>query len=337
MITEKDWINVTKTTAIACYNHIGKENEKAADAAAVDAMRGAFNVMNMYSKIVIGEGERDEAPMLYIGEIVGKLRDKYNIDDNIITNKICFDIAVDPLEGTTLCAQNKPNAISVLAASSPKCLLHAPDVYMDKIAIGNGFPKNIIDLDVSIIENIRNLSKAKKSNISDICVAVLERDRHQKLIKDIISTGAKIKLFTDGDISTVIATCMPKLGIDMYVGIGGAPEGVLAAAAITIMGGQMQGRLIFKNEDEKTRARKIGIMDNAFNNKYTNEDMAHGDELIFVATGVTDGFLLNGVKLMHNKYNVSTGNNSTGNKDNSNIFTTHSLIISMKNKKLKFI
>ncbi len=272
----------TEAASIASYALIGKLDEKAADAKAVDAMRSQLNTLNIDGTIVIGEGERDQAPMLYIGEKIG----------NELGEKI--DIALDPLEGTTLCAHSKPDSMSVIAFAHSGCFLHAPDVYMEKIAIGISSSDQIIDLDNSLKTNLSNLAKAKKCDLSDLMVMVLKRERHNELIAKIIETGARVKLIEDGDVAGIIATTNPIYKIDMYIGTGGAPEGVLAAAALRATGGQMMGRLLFDNDVQKERAKKMGISD--LSRKYSSHDMAKGD-VIFAATGVTDGMMLRGVQI----------------------------------------
>ncbi|WP_262696384.1 class II fructose-bisphosphatase [Kordiimonas aquimaris] len=272
-------VRVTEAGAIAASALTGRGDEKAADAAAVEAMRKAFNKLPIDGTVVIGEGERDEAPMLYIGEKVGKGGPE-------------VDIALDPLEGTTICAKAMPNALAVLAISEKGGLLNAPDVYMDKIAVGGGLPDGVIDLDRSASENAKAVAAAKGKNVDELMVCVLDRPRHAKLIQELRSIGCGIALIGDGDVAGVIATTDAKTGIDMYIGSGGAPEGVLAAAALRCIGGQMQGRLLFRNDDERARAHKWGIED--LDRKYTMMELASGD-VIFAATGVTDGSMLNGV------------------------------------------
>ncbi|HTT97056.1 MAG TPA: class II fructose-bisphosphatase [Rhizomicrobium sp.] len=274
-------VRVTEAAAINAARQIGRGDEKAADAAAVEAMRAAFNILPIDGTVVIGEGERDEAPMLYIGEKVG-------------SGGIKVDIALDPLEGTTLTAKALPNALAVMAMAEPGTLLNAPDTYMDKIAIGGGYPEGTIDLDADPAENVRSLAKAKGVKPHEITALILDRPRHEKIIEAVRSTGASVQLITDGDVAGVIATSDPSTGIDIYIGQGGAPEGVLAAAALRCVGGQIQTRLVFKKEDEKRRAEKLGITD--FNRKYTLMDLASGD-VVFSATGVTDGSMLKGVKV----------------------------------------
>ena len=272
-------VRVTEAGAIAASELNGRGDEKAADAAAVEAMRTAFNSLQIDGRVVIGEGERDEAPMLYIGEEVG-------------AGGVAVDIALDPLEGTTICAKAMPNALAVVAISERGGLLNAPDVYMDKIAVGGGLPDGVIDLDKSVTENVQAVAAAKGKKVDAMMVCVLDRPRHAKLIKELRGLGCGVALIGDGDVAGVIATTDAKTGIDLYIGSGGAPEGVLAAAALRCIGGQMQGRLLFRNDDERARARKWGIED--LDRKYTMMEMASGD-VIFAATGVTDGSMLKGV------------------------------------------
>lgn len=271
---------VTEAAAIAAAKLRGRGNEKAADKAAVDAMRRELNRVHIRGRVVIGEGEMDEAPMLYIGEEVGDGEGPE------------VDIAVDPLEGTTICAKSMPNALAVLAIAERGGLLHAPDMYMNKIAIGPGYPEGVIDLDASPADNLNSLAKAKGISVSEITACILDRPRHADLIKAVREAGAAVQLIPDGDIAGVIWTTDPEeTGIDIYLGSGGAPEGVLAAAALRCIGGQMQGRLMPLKDEERERAAKMGA---DINRKYTMEDMASGD-VIFSATGVTDGSLLQGV------------------------------------------
>jgi len=272
-------VRVTEAGAIAASELNGRGDEKAADAAAVEAMRTAFNSLQIDGRVVIGEGERDEAPMLYIGEEVG-------------AGGVAVDIALDPLEGTTICAKAMPNALAVVAITERGGLLNAPDVYMEKIAVGGGLPEGVIDLDKSVTENVQAVAAAKGKKVSAIMACVLDRPRHAKLIKELRGLGCGVALIGDGDVAGVIATTDPKTGIDIYIGSGGAPEGVLAAAALRCIGGQMQGRLLFRNDDERARARKWGIED--LDRIYTMMEMASGD-VIFAATGVTDGSMLKGV------------------------------------------
>ncbi|HEX8166356.1 MAG TPA: class II fructose-bisphosphatase [Beijerinckiaceae bacterium] len=275
-------VRVTERAAVASARLRGQGNEKAADQAAVDAMRRELNRLQIDGTVVIGEGERDEAPMLFIGERVGNRQGPK------------VDIAVDPLEGTTLCAKDMPGSIAVMAMAEAGTLLAAPDVYMQKIAVGPGYPKGVVDLDASPEENINALAKAKGVPPGEIMALILDRPRHQELIAAVRRTGAGVRLITDGDIAGVIFTTMPeKTGIDIYLGIGAAPEGVLAAGALRCIGGQMQGRLILDTEEKRTRAAGMGVKDP--NKKYDMAEMARGD-VIVSATGVTDGALLKGVR-----------------------------------------
>ena len=274
-------VRVTEAAAISAARQIGRGDEHAADQAAVEAMRKAFNRLPIDGTVVIGEGERDEAPMLYIGERVG-------------AGGIKVDIALDPLEGTTLTAKALPNALAVMAMAEPGTLLNAPDTYMDKIAIGGGYADGVIDLDADPAHNILALAKAKGVKPHEITALILDRPRHEKIISGVRSTGAAVQLITDGDVAGVIATSDPATGIDIYMGQGGAPEGVLAAAALRCVGGQIQTRLVFRKDDERRRAEKLGITD--FNRKYSLMDLASGD-VVFSATGVTDGSMLRGVKV----------------------------------------
>jgi fructose-1,6-bisphosphatase II / sedoheptulose-1,7-bisphosphatase len=278
-------VRVTEAAAIAASKLIGRGDEKAADAAAVEAMRKAFDELEIDGTVVIGEGERDEAPMLYIGEKVG----------GAIGTGPQIDIALDPLEGTTITAKAGPNALAVLAAAEKGCLLNAPDTYMDKLAVGPGYPDGVIDLAKSPTDNVNAVAAAKGVAPADIIVCVLDRPRHAGLIAELRGLGCGVVLIGDGDVAGVIAVTDPDTTIDMYMGSGGAPEGVLAAAALRCVGGQFNGRLIFRNEDEKARARKWGIPDKDFGRIYKLEELAKGD-CIFAATGVTSGSLLDGVK-----------------------------------------
>jgi fructose-1,6-bisphosphatase II / sedoheptulose-1,7-bisphosphatase len=273
-------VRVTEAAALAAARLLGRGDEKAADQAAVDAMRRALNALHIDGTVVIGEGERDEAPMLYIGEKVG-------------AGGPPIDIALDPLEGTTITAKGGPNALAVIAMAEAGGFLNAPDTYMDKIAVGPGFPDELVDLDADPEENLDNLAQAKKVDVADLVVCILDRPRHSELIQRVRGCGARITLISDGDVSGVIATTRPDSGVDIYMGSGGAPEGVLAAAALRCIGGQMQGRLLFRNDDERSRARKLGITD--FNRKYDLLELAGGD-VMFAATGVTDGTMLRGVR-----------------------------------------
>ena len=283
---------VTERAAVAAARLRGRGDEVAADQAAVDAMRKELNELDIDGTVVIGEGERDEAPMLFIGEKVGTRAGPK------------VDIALDPLEGTTLTAKAMADAITVIAIAEAGSLLHAPDVYMDKIAIGGGYKPGLVDLDRSPKENIEALAKAKGVPVSEITACILDRPRHAKLIEAVRATGASIRLITDGDIAGVIHTTNPEeTGIDIYIGIGGAPEGVLAAAALRCIGGQMQGRLVTSSDEQRARAVKMGIED--VDRKFSMEDMARGD-VMFAATGVTDGSMLNGVKFDSGKITTDT-------------------------------
>ena len=278
-----EMVRVTEAAAIAASKMIGRGDEKAADAAAVEAMRTAFNGLEFDGTVVIGEGERDEAPMLYIGEKVG----------SAIGTGPKIDIALDPLEGTTITAKAGPNALAVLAIAEEGGLLNAPDVYMDKLAIGPGYQDGIVGLDRTPTENVKALAKAKGVKPNEIIACVLDRPRHETLIAELRSIGCGIVLIPDGDVAGVIAVTNPETTIDIYMGAGGAPEGVLAAAALRCVGGQFEGRLLFRNDDEKGRAKKWGVED--LNRIYKLGDLVKGDA-IFAATGVADGSLLQGVK-----------------------------------------
>jgi fructose-1,6-bisphosphatase II / sedoheptulose-1,7-bisphosphatase len=273
-------VRVTEAAALSASRLMGRGDEKAADQAAVDAMREALNSLHIEGTVVIGEGERDEAPMLYIGEKVGS------------GDGPRIDIALDPLEGTTITAKGGANALSVIAMAAEGGFLNAPDVYMEKIAIGGGLG-DIVDLDETPATNLKNLAKAKHAEVSDLVVCILDRPRHSELIAKVREAGARIMLISDGDVSGVIATARPDSGVDIYIGSGGAPEGVLAAAALRCIGGFMQGRLIFRNDDERERAKRCGISD--FSRKYGLLDLAKGD-VMFAATGVTGGTMLQGVR-----------------------------------------
>jgi len=273
---------VTESAALSCAAMIGRGDEKAADQMAVNGMRKALNVLEIDGTVVIGEGERDEAPMLYIGEKVG------------LGTGPKVDISLDPLEGTTICARGGVNALAVVAMAEAGGFLHAPDVYMDKIAVGCGLPDHLVDLDAPVEENIKNLAQAKKADVSDLQVCILDRPRHEELIARVRKIGCRIMLIGDGDVSGIISTSEPESGIDFYVGTGGAPEGVLAAAALQCIGGQMQGRLVFRNDAEKERAARAGITD--LKKKYELNELAHGD-ILFSATGVTNGSMLRGVRI----------------------------------------
>ena len=273
---------VSEAAAHASALWIGRGDEKAADQAAVNAMRDQLNMLDIKGVVVIGEGERDEAPMLFIGEEVGT------------GNGPDVDIALDPLEGTTLTAKDMPNALTVIAMAPRGTLLHAPDVYMDKLAIGPGYAKDVVSLEMTPTERVAALAAAKGCKMSDITLCVLERPRHEAMIAELRETGASIRLITDGDVAGVIHCAEAEItGIDMYMGSGGAPEGVLAAAALKCMGGQMWGRLMFRNDDERGRAAKAGITD--LNRIYARDELVTGD-VIFAATGVTDGSIVHGIK-----------------------------------------
>ena len=274
---------VSEAAALASARLIGRGDEKAADQAAVNAMRDQLNMLDIKGTVVIGEGERDEAPMLFIGEKVG----------GAVGSGPKIDIALDPLEGTTITAKAGPNALAVLACAEEGNLLNAPDVYMDKLAVGPGYPEGIIDLAKSPTENVKAVAAAKGVQPNEIIVCVLDRPRHAELIAELRALGCGIQLIPDGDVAGVIAVTNPDTTIDLYMGSGGAPEGVLAAAALRCVGGQFNGRLLFRNDDERSRARKWGIED--LNKIYTRDELAKGD-CIFAATGVTDGSMLDGVK-----------------------------------------
>ena len=273
-------VRVTEAAALAASRLMGRGDEKAADQAAVSAMRVTLGSIAIDGTVRIGEGERDEAPMLYIGEKVG-------------SGGPPIDIALDPLEGTTITAVGGPNALAVLAMAQDGGFLYAPDTYMDKIAVGSGLPEDVVDLDEEPKVNLANLAKAKSMDVSDVVVCILDRPRHADLIAKVREAGARIVLIGDGDVSGVIATSRPESGVDIYWGSGGAPEGVLAAAALRCIGGQFQGRLLFRNDDERARATRCGITD--FDRKYTLHELAGGD-VMFAATGVTDGSMLKGVR-----------------------------------------
>jgi fructose-1,6-bisphosphatase II / sedoheptulose-1,7-bisphosphatase len=281
-------VRVTEAAALAASEWMGRGDEKAADQAAVDAMRIALNGLNIQGTVVIGEGERDEAPMLYIGEKVGTGSGPE------------VDIALDPLEGTTICAKGTPNALAVVAISEKGGFLAAPDVYMEKIAVGGGLPEGVVNLDDKIEVNLKNLAKAKKCDIQDLLLVILERDRHDEIIAKARESKARIQLIGDGDVAGIIAASRPETGVDMYIGTGGAPEGVLAAAALKCVGGQMHGRLIFNDpkvpKEQIERAKRMGITD--LNKIYTLDELAKGDVML-AATGVTTGWMLQGVRRHH--------------------------------------
>jgi len=275
-----DLVRVTEAAALAASRWMGRGKKNEADGAAVEAMRRAFDSVAIEGTVVIGEGEMDEAPMLYIGERVG-------------AGGPAMDIAVDPLEGTNITAKGGPNALAVVALAESGNFLHAPDIYMDKIAVGPGLPDGIVDLDASVGENLRALARAKNRAVGDIVVCMLDRDRHAHLMEGCRSAGARIMLLGDGDVAGVIAAALPEGGVDIYMGSGGAPEGVLAAAALRCIGGQMQGRLMYEDDAQRERARGMGIADP--DHKYAVAEMARGD-VMFAATGVTSGAMLKGVR-----------------------------------------
>ncbi|MFP6735237.1 MAG: class II fructose-bisphosphatase [Rhodospirillales bacterium] len=274
-------VRVTEAAALAASRLMGRGDEKAADQAAVDAMRRALNSLHIEGTVRIGEGERDEAPMLFIGEEVG------------VGDGPAIDIALDPLEGTTITAKGGPNALAVIAMAEAGGFLNAPDTYMDKIAVGKGLPDDVVDLDADPASNLTALAKAKKVDVGDLVACILDRPRHDELIAKTREAGARIMLIGDGDVSGVIATSEAEAGVDIYMGVGGAPEGVLAAAALRCIGGQMQGRLVFRNDDERGRGARLGITD--FDRKYSLHELA-GGEVMFAATGVTSGAMLRGVR-----------------------------------------
>ena len=306
-----EMVRVTEAAAIAASHLIGRGDEKAADAAAVEAMRKAFDTLYMDGTVVIGEGERDEAPMLYIGEKVGGAPGK--------GPKI--DIALDPLEGTTITAKAGPNSLAVLAAAEEGCLLNAPDVYMRKIAVGPGYPEGVISLEKSVTENVHAVAAAKGVEPAEIVVCVLDRPRHAAMIEELRGLGCGVYLIGDGDVAGVIATTDQETSIDIYMGDGGAPEGVLAAAALRCVGGQFNGQLLFRNDDERARARKWGIED--LDRIYKLEELASGD-VIFAATGVTDGSLLEGVKRLKRP---------TGNR----VMTTESVVMRASSGTVRYV
>ena len=285
------FVRATENAAIGASSFRGKNDKIAADQAAVDGMRKVLNKIEMRGGVVIGEGELDEAPMLYINELLGT-----GVGEEL-------DIAVDPLEGTNFTAKNLPNALSVLAVSNKGNLLHAPDIYMEKIAIGPNLPKNLVDLDFSIEKNILLLADAKNKKPEKLTACILKRPRHDKIIKSLNSLKVGIKFIDDGDVSGVMAVALPKSNIDIFIGTGGGPEGVLAAAALDCLNGQMQSRLVYQNQIEKDRAKKLGITN--LSKKYNIQDMVKGD-VMFFATGVTDGELVKGVKMKNNSFEVET-------------------------------
>lgn len=297
-------VRVTEAAALACSSWVGRGNEKEADQAAVNAMREALNGLTIDGTVVIGEGERDKAPMLYIGEKVGTGQGPK------------IDIALDPLEGTTICATGGPNSLAVMAMAEHGGFLHAPDLYMDKIAVGGKLPEGVVNLDAPIAENLKNLAAAKHVDVAELTIVILDRPRHEERIAKVREAGARIQLIKDGDVAGVIATSRAGTGVDMYLGIGGAPEGVLAAAALQCIGGQMQARLLFANDEDKTRATRMGITD--FSRLYRLHDLARGD-VMFAATGVTDGSMLRGVR------------------HGANWATTHSIIMRAKTGTVRLI
>jgi len=278
-------VRVTEAAALSASRWMGRGDEKSADQAAVDAMRQALNNLQINGTVRIGEGERDEAPMLFIGEEVGAGEGPK------------IDIALDPLEGTTITAKGGNNALAVIAMAEEGGFLNAPDTYMEKIAIGHSLPSGLVDLDEKLEVNLKELARAKGTNISDLVVCILDRPRHDEIIAKCREAGSRIMLIGDGDVSGVIATSQDEAGVDMYVGVGGAPEGVLAAAALRCIGGQMQGRLIFRSSDERQRGERLGITD--FDRKYELNELA-GGEVMFAATGVTSGTMLKGVRRFRN-------------------------------------
>ncbi len=284
-------IEITSKAAISCYPHIGKENKNIADKAATDVMRFNLNKLNIQGEVVIGEGELDEAPMLYIGEKLGNGKGSQ------------IDIAVDPVEGTNFVAKNLPGAISVLAISEKGNLLKAPETYMNKIAFGQNIPKDVIDLDNTVEKNIKNLSDFKKKKIEEISVCLLDRPRHQEIINDLKKLGVKVKLITDGDVTGALLVSDKKYDVDIFLGIGGGPEGVIVATALDAMNCNFQGRFIFDTEEDKIRAMKMGIKD--LNKKYDLNEIIKGDS-IFCATGITSGDLINGIKKENNFFHTET-------------------------------
>ena len=298
-------VRVTEAAAIAAFAQIGRGNEHDADQAAVEAMRAAFNVLPIDGTVVIGEGERDEAPMLFIGEKVGQ-------------GGLAVDIALDPLEGTTLTAKAMANALAVMAMAEPGTMLNAPDTYMDKIAIGPGYREGLIDLDAEPGDNINAIAKAKGVQPQEVTALVMDRPRHEQLIAKIRKAGAKVKLITDGDVAGVIETTDPATGVDIYMGMGGAPEGVITAAALRCLGGEIQARFRFRNDDERARAKRMGV-DTDEERVYTTTDLAPGETLVFSATGVTQGDLLNGVRFF------------------AHGARTHSLVMAYQAKEVRFV
>lgn len=300
-------VRVTEIAALGSARWMGRGDKNAADQAAVDGMRKMFDTLNIDGVVVIGEGELDEAPMLYIGEKLGKRGHE----------DIQVDIAVDPLDGTNSVAKGLPNAISVIAIAERGCLLHAPDMYMDKIAVG---PKarGVIDINASIEDNMRNIARALKKDIKEVTVTMLDRERHEKLVKEIRRIGCRIKLFKDGDVAAALATCFDKTGVDVLMGIGGAPEGVIAAAALKCMGGEFQGKLHPMNDEERQRCKDMGISN--IDKVLKLEDLVKGDDVFFAATGISDGELLKGVLFMEN-----------------NTAMTHSVVMRSKTGTIRFV
>lgn len=276
-----EFVRVTEAAALASGRFMGRGDKEAADQAAVDAMRSVFDTVQINGTVVIGEGEMDEAPMLYIGEQVG------------IGSEPCVDIAVDPLEGTNLVAKGLPNALSVVAIANRGCFLHAPDIYMDKIAVGPG-ARGCVDLDASVRENLENVARALNRNVRDLTAIILDRPRHKDIIEEIRRSGSRVKLISDGDVSAAIATALDNTGVDILFGSGGAPEGVIAAAALKILGGEMQGRLLPEDDEDLQRIHEMGLEDAG--KLLFLEDLVRGDDIFFAATGITDGDMLSGVR-----------------------------------------
>jgi fructose-1,6-bisphosphatase II len=299
-----EMVRVTEAAALSCAQWMGRGDNDSADRAAVESMRERFNALDFNGTVVIGEGERDEAPMLFIGEKVGK------------GTGPAMDLALDPLECTNSCAYGRPNAMSVVALGPHGCFLHAPDTYMDKIAVGYQ-AREAIDLNKSFEMNLQQIREALKMKMEELTVAVLDRPRHSELIAQIRKLGARIRLITDGDVSAAIATARPDTGVDVLMGTGGAPEGVLAAAALRCLGGEIQGKLRFQNNEERERAKRMGVKD--LDKTYKSDELAMGHELMFCATGVTDGELLDGVRFS---------------REGSN---THSVVMRLQTRTIRFI
>lgn len=302
-------VRVTEIAALASAKYMGRGDKISADQAAVDGMRSAFNLADVKGTVVIGEGEKDKAPMLFIGEEIGAGKD----------TDMEVDIAVDPLDGTSLVAKGLPNAIAVIAMAPKGCLLHAPDTYMKKIAVGPK-AKGKIDIEASTEENVKAVAEALDKDVSDLTVIIQDRPRHEELIKEIRKIGARIKLFGEGDVAASIATCFEDTGVDMLMGIGGAPEGVISAAALKSMGGDMQGQLNIRSDQEKIRCDELGLTQEDIDKILTIDDLVKGDEVFFSATGISDGDLLKGV--------VYTGNNQA---------TTHSVVMRAKTGTIRFV